>query len=104
MKRLCGCGCGTIVTNLRFVRGHNLRSSMRLQGRERWRGDNYYYSTHKWLATHHEKAGACSKCGKEGKTDWANISGEYKRDIADYVELCRSCHVRMDLEKKEAAA
>ena len=45
----------------------------------------------------------CEKCGKDGllgkKIHWANISGEYKRDLFDYMRLCVPCHKRYDLER-----
>lgn len=25
-------------------------------------------------------------------TEWANLSGEYRRDLSDYIELCVPCH------------
>lgn len=40
------------------------------------------------------KRGVC-KCKSESY-DWANISGEYKHDIMDFIQLCRSCHERFD--------
>ena len=33
-------------------------------------------------------------------THWANVSGEYRRDRADYVELCIACHWEQDGEKR----
>jgi hypothetical protein len=67
---------------------------------------------HQWLKRHRPKAGRRSRCGKRpppvayiryGKqvvasgTDWANVSGRYDRlDPADWIEVCRSCHAKMD--------
>ncbi len=66
---------------------------------------------HFWLKRHLVKSGRCSQCGREpeptsylrdGKrvsrvgTDWANVSGEYQRTSSDWIELCRSCHAKMD--------
>jgi hypothetical protein len=64
-----------------------------------WMGDNAGYSAlHKWLYNHKEKTGICEHCGKKPKTrtEFANLSGEYKRDINDYGELCSSCHRLFD--------
>lgn len=108
---LCQCGCGeetrlapkTIGARgyvkgqpLRFVNGHNTR--LRLGERHpQWKGTQAgYMALHNWLRRTAKKAGACAACGKEGKTDWANLSGEYRRDVDDYRELCRSCHIRFD--------
>lgn len=33
--------------------------------------------------------------------EWANISGEYKRDRSDWVMLCPSCHRKIDMGKEE---
>jgi len=55
-----------------------------------------YSAVHQWLLRHYVKSRKCERCGYEGDTDWANISGEYKRSIKDYTELCRSCHAKED--------
>lgn len=57
-----------------------------------------YISLHSWIRRHYGKAKKCVKCKRKGlpKYEWANISGEYKRDISDYMELCQSCHRRKD--------
>jgi nitrate reductase cytochrome c-type subunit len=55
---------------------------------------------HNWLRRKKEKTGRCDECGEiSRKTDWANISGEYLRDLSDYRELCRGCHVAQDRER-----
>lgn len=53
---------------------------------------------HTWLRKNVPKVGVCSKCGKEGKTDRAFLHhpAQHTRNVEDYVELCRSCHVRFD--------
>ena len=40
----------------------------------------------------------CSKCGIENKSryHWANLSGNYTKDLKDWVRLCVSCHLKMD--------
>lgn len=42
------------------------------------------------------KLGVCQTCGLLGKTQWSNISGDYKYDVSDYSELCQSCHHHYD--------
>lgn len=62
-----------------------------------WKGDNASYSAiHYWLYRQVGKAKKCSNCGSERWVEWANISGEYKRNISDYRELCRKCHAKFD--------
>ena len=64
-----------------------------------WKGDDVGYGNlHVWVRRHKEKH--LCPCGKM-PYDVANISGEYKRDINDYIWLCRKCHMKSDgrLEK-----
>ena len=66
-----------------------------------WKGDAAgYMAKHHWMRRHFEKQGVCEECGRVGKTDWANLSGEYRRDREDYAEMCRSCHFRRDYALK----
>lgn len=63
---------------------------------------------HGWIRRHKTRTGTCQKCGakpprRNGRngstragTEFANISGEYRRDVDDYIELCNSCHQKMD--------
>ena len=51
-----------------------------------------YQAIHCWLRKHHKYPEACQNCNEKRKLDWANISGEYRRTINDYIALCRKCH------------
>lgn len=68
----------------------------------RWEGsDTEYRVLHQWVVRQLGKPGRCSKCGDTEWKDkryyhWANISGEYKRDVTDWVRLCRPCHHSVD--------
>lgn len=46
------------------------------------------------------KANKCSnpecKIKNPKSYDWANISGKYKRDLNDFMMLCRNCHRAFD--------
>lgn len=69
-----------------------------------WKGDKASYSAlHKWLRNHKQKTGQCDSCGttQSKRTEYANISKQYKRDITDYHELCTSCHRLFDYGKLE---
>lgn len=112
---LCECGCGqnpgVYETRGRnkgkprpFVPGHSHRGKRltaehraRITGRptEPNAGPS---AIHTWLKNHHPKTGRCDECGTKGKTDYAfqRHPEPYTRDIADYRELCRSCHFRLD--------
>jgi len=62
-----------------------------------WKGDNVGYSAlHKWVYKNLGKAKMCVDCNTEKNVEWANISGEYKRDICDWEQLCRKCHMIKD--------
>lgn len=70
----------------------------------RWVGDNITYSgVHKWIVREMGKPDFCEGCGIEEKIryEWANISGKYKRDLADWIRLCAKCHKSFDgMDKK----
>lgn len=76
-----------------FRPGENLGEKHHL-----WKGDKASYrAIHIWINAHKEKAGYCSSCLSECKTDWANISGDYIRKLYDWEELCRKCHKSKDV-------
>lgn len=60
--------------------------------------DAGYITQHQWISRNYGNASRCTECGilNAKRYYWANISGEYKRDISDYKELCRSCHGKYD--------
>lgn len=62
-------------------------------------GANSYREIHKWIEEQLGKPETCSKCGKIGygkQIHWANLSGEYKKEISDWVRVCAKCHYEMD--------
>ena len=101
----CECGCGgEVKPGRRFLHGHNRRGVPQSpEARAKITGrppspDAGEHAIHSWLKRHHPKQGRCAECGREGKTDYAfQLHPEpYTRNIADYRELCRSCHFRLD--------
>jgi hypothetical protein len=58
-------------------------------------------AAHEWLKRNHPKEGACQSCGKIGPTDYAfRLHGSpYTKSRDDYIEECRSCHVKRDRER-----
>lgn len=64
-------------------------------------GPGNYYNIHAYVKKWLGKPDTCVKCNKSGLSGhdihWANISGEYKRDLTDWVRLCASCHKNYDL-------
>ena len=58
-----------------------------------------YKQLHSWVNRNLGKPKICSNCkgfftGR--KIHWANKSGEYKRDLEDWVSLCAKCHYLYD--------
>lgn len=87
----------------------NRRAARKATGPEHgnWKGDDAGYDAlHKWVALHKDRAGVCSECGirprpkpsgfRQVATEWANVNGEYRRDLDDWIELCIPCHRRRD--------
>ena len=59
----------------------------------RWKGDDAsYIAKHMWLYKHYGKATRCENPNCQFKNpkryEWANISGEHRRDRLDYMMLC----------------
>ena len=66
-----------------------------------WKGELAgYYAIHKWIEAHLQKDGNCKSCEKIYRTHWANYSGNYKRDITDFLELCPTCHSAFDRNRE----
>lgn len=66
-----------------------------------WKGDNVSYSSlHTWVRNSLGKPKKCSHCPATTNLDWANKSGNYKRDVKDWISLCRKCHIWYDKKKK----
>jgi len=66
-----------------------------------WKGDNVGYSgLHLWVKKVLGKPKKCEHCDKNGLKGagihWANKSGEYKRDVNDWIRLCVPCHSAYD--------
>lgn len=64
-----------------------------------WKGEKAsYHAMHAWVARHRGKPQKCEHCGTTEKKmyHWANKSHEYKRDLNDWIRLCRPCHSRYD--------
>ena len=67
-----------------------------------WKGNKVgYMGVHNWIRKNKPKPKVCEDCQKKIKLELANLSGKYKRDIADYKYLCRSCHFNFDGTNKK---
>ena len=64
-----------------------------------WKGDDAGYSgLHYWVKRRLGIPKECMNCGEtKKKLEWANIDHSYKRKLADWISLCRSCHRKHDI-------
>lgn len=82
-----------------------------------WKGDEVgYVALHNWVHQWRGKPTSCEHCGVEGEIlmrndgmrywsiQWANKSGEYLRDLTDWLGLCISCHRVYDSQRKQEYA
>lgn len=71
------------------------RLEMQDSGNPKWRGDKVSYAAlHQWVVRKLGRPKKCEHCGVEDRKwyHWANKSGEYKRDLSDWIRLCVPCH------------
>jgi len=78
-----------------------------------WRGEKVgYMALHSWVKRNYGKATFCERCGIKSKPkitsrgkpmrskknyfEWANLSGQYKRERKDWAQLCVKCHSWLD--------
>lgn len=64
-----------------------------------WKGQGVsYFGLHAWVKRRLGAPAKCDQCGstKITRYEWANKSHEYKRDLTDWLRLCRSCHNKYD--------
>lgn len=62
-----------------------------------WKGDDASYAAkHQWVYRNLESSPKCSQCDSTRFVQWANVSGEYKREKSDWIRLCAKCHHRYD--------
>lgn len=67
-----------------------------------WKGSCVgYIGLHSWVRKNLGEPIKCIKCGSVENVEWANKSRNYKRDLSDWLQLCKSCHSKFDnmLEK-----
>lgn len=72
-----------------------MRENQKGEGNSNWKGDEVkYQGLHKWIRTNYGIPSKCEYCGttKKRMYHWANLSGEYKRDISDWIRVCVPCH------------
>ena len=94
-------GCGVGLPSYLSIKCRNCYlSNIENERNPNWKGDNVgYRSLHYWVYKHKGDPNTCAFCGTDLKLNWANRSGEYKRDINDWISLCVSCHRKYDGER-----
>jgi len=64
-----------------------------------WKGERKEYTKiHRWVRKQKGKPKKCARCGSIEKVVWGNISQEYKYDVSDWMEICKSCHTKNDFQ------
>lgn len=77
------------IKGLQYGRGHNKGQLLKPS----------YMNIHYWVRKNKGKASKCTHCGAiEGKFEWANIDHKYSLNLDDYIELCKPCHGKLDIE------
>ena len=68
----------------------------------KWKGDEVgYVALHSWIKRKIKKPKKCFVCSSDKyKIELANISKRYKRDLNDWIYLCKSCHTKFDKKPK----
>ena len=66
-----------------------------------WKGDDVgYRALHRWVENKLGKPTTCEECNATNLSGhnihWANKSGEYKREVSDWIRLCPLCHKKYD--------
>ena len=67
-----------------------------------WKGDKVGIGAlHSWVIKHLGRPMKCSRCNRTDckKYEWANISREYRRELTDWMRLCKMCHMIYDGSK-----
>lgn len=64
----------------------------------KWQEKPSYVAVHHWINKKLGKPSACDFCKTTmaPRFEWANVSRKYKREISDWVRLCKKCHNRYD--------
>lgn len=85
-----------------FKHGHKPLRDQLGEKNHMWKGDEVGYSgVHAWVRSRLGTPQYCAKCQSHEpqRYEWANISGNYKREIDDWIRLCTKCHFLFDGKK-----
>lgn len=106
-SKTCSIGCrrlllGKLLKGRKFTALQKTNMSQpKGEKSQNWKGDEIGYRTiHQWIQLQRGKPHYCEHCKKSNlkhrQYQWANKSGEYKRDISDWLRLCAKCHKKYD--------
>ena len=56
-----------------------------------------YQRMHKWARRNVPRPDICPVCGEKPVRDIHNLSKEYKKNVKDWMWLCKSCHLRNEI-------
>lgn len=78
-----------------------IKQNIKKQKHFNWKGDNIsYHGLHARVYRELGKPLICINCKNTRLNSknyhWANISGEYKKDLNDFMRLCAGCHKKYD--------
>lgn len=94
------------TTILRVLKRNNIEVKKNIgEKKPGWMGENASYSTiHDWVRRWKIKQINCELCKESKKLEVHNINGLYKRNLSDWVWLCRKCHQKVDgrINKRDA--
>lgn len=79
----------------------NLKGFLEGDKHYKWQAENpSYRAVHAWVNKMLSQPKRCYFCKSTTalRYEWANISGEYKRDLTDFMRLCRKCHYALDIK------
>ena len=68
-----------------------------------WKGNDVKYrALHQWIESKLGKPKRCETCNttEAKRYDWANKDHKYRRNINDYIRLCKSCHEKFDMQNQ----
>jgi hypothetical protein len=95
-RQYCSQKCSAYIV---FFKGHSPYVNNKGENSYAWKGQNVSYDgLHKWISRELGTPSKCEFCGdtSDRRYEWANKSREYKRDLSDWIRLCRPCHADYD--------
>jgi len=67
---------------------------------QNWKGDEVgYQGVHIWIRKNKGTPKKCEECGTTNRKkwyEWANKDHTYKRNLEDWIRMCRGCHRKYD--------